>query len=247
MKDFEGRKVAFKALVGSHNYNLNDETSDRDYKYFVLPTFDDLYDNKYYSVPSQTSTEMDFDVHEVRTIPKLWYKSNINFVEVLFSTEIDFCHNANDLYHSLPQIFAMRDKIARMNVPYLFHACKGMYHNKMSLLKKGTAGTRHLVDQFGYDTKQALHSYRVLDFLDRFYYTDFNDFKKAMTYEVGSERNNLFDIKKGKFTEEEFRNLVTEKYNKVLTLQSAYDNIQSDEETYKLLQNLVRSLVKNNI
>ena len=39
------RKFAFKSLVGSHNYNLNIETSDKDYKVFVFPTFDDLYFN----------------------------------------------------------------------------------------------------------------------------------------------------------------------------------------------------------
>jgi len=33
-------------LVGSHNYNLNNENSDKDYKIFVCPTFEDLYYNK---------------------------------------------------------------------------------------------------------------------------------------------------------------------------------------------------------
>ena len=44
--DFGGRNVAFKALVGSHNYNLNTSDSDKDYKLFVIPTLDDLYFNK---------------------------------------------------------------------------------------------------------------------------------------------------------------------------------------------------------
>ena len=35
--DFGGRTVAFKSLVGSHNYNLNTPESDKDYKVFVLP------------------------------------------------------------------------------------------------------------------------------------------------------------------------------------------------------------------
>ena len=41
-----GRKIAMKAFVGSHNYNLDTPESDKDYKYFVLPTFGDLYDGK---------------------------------------------------------------------------------------------------------------------------------------------------------------------------------------------------------
>ena len=34
--DFGGRTVLFQSLVGSHNYNLNTETSDKDYKIFLL-------------------------------------------------------------------------------------------------------------------------------------------------------------------------------------------------------------------
>ena len=54
------RKFAFKSLVGSHNYNLNIETSDKDYKVFVFPTFDDLYFNKSYSKSCIGETE-DYD------------------------------------------------------------------------------------------------------------------------------------------------------------------------------------------
>jgi len=246
---FEGRKTAFKALVGSHNYNLNDETSDKDYKYFVLPTFDDLYENKMYSLPSQVSAEMDFDVHDVRKIPNLFYKSNINFVEVLYSTEIDLCLDLTQkdpIYSPLPQIFAMRKKIARMNVPYFFHACVGMHYRKMSALNKGTKGTQHLVSQFGYDTKQALHAYRVLDFLERFYYNDFNDFKKAITYD-GVDRDFMFSIKQGVYTEQQYRLLVAEKLEKVLTLKESYDRITTDEETYQMLKRLTKDLVRFNI
>ena len=43
------RETVFKALVGSHNYNLADKNSDKDYKVFVLPTFEDLYNGVQYS------------------------------------------------------------------------------------------------------------------------------------------------------------------------------------------------------
>ena len=45
----EIRHIAVRALVGSHNYNLNDESSDRDYKVFVFPNFGDLYKGKRYT------------------------------------------------------------------------------------------------------------------------------------------------------------------------------------------------------
>lgn len=82
-----GRKVALASLVGSHNYNLNTETSDKDYKFFVFPTFEDLYKNTKY-VKSIVSDSVDYTVHDIRELPKLLWKGNINFLEVLVSQEM---------------------------------------------------------------------------------------------------------------------------------------------------------------
>ena len=86
------REVVFKALVGSHNYNLNTETSDKDYKYFVLPTFEDIYYNKTIS-KNVVSEDVDYTVHDIRKLPMLWWKTNINFVEPLFSREVMYNKN----------------------------------------------------------------------------------------------------------------------------------------------------------
>lgn len=172
---FNDRKVVFKALVGSHNYNLNDETSDKDWKYFVLPTFDDLYEGKMFST-SKVGTEEDYDVHDIRKLGDLFWKANVNFLEVLYSKEFEFGKiiderqslKLGDIW-LIQEIFELRESIVTMNLPYLYSACKGMYHEKMKRLTKGTEGTQHLVDKYGYDTKQALHAYRILDFIVRFH------------------------------------------------------------------------------
>lgn len=75
-------KLFMSALVGSHNYNLNTEHSDLDYKYFVFPTFDDLYYKKEIA-KSKTSDYLDYEVHDIRKLSQLWWKANINFIEVL--------------------------------------------------------------------------------------------------------------------------------------------------------------------
>ena len=84
---FEGRPTVFKALVGSHNYNLNDEQSDKDYKYFVMPTFDDMYAGKMFSTSKVGQVE-DYDVHDIRKCIHLWWQANINFIEVLYTSEL---------------------------------------------------------------------------------------------------------------------------------------------------------------
>ncbi len=229
------------ALVGSHNYNLFDENSDNDYKIFVAPTFDDLYDNVIFS-ESIIGEYEDADIHDIRKIPDLFWKSNINFVEILFSNNI-MCFDDD-----LDRIFELKNEIARMNLPYFYKACKGMYFNKMKYLDKGTEGTMHLVQKYGYDTKQALHAYRVLDFITRFSFTDFKDFKWAIWY--GDENNKkdfMMSIKHGEYTRDEFEEIINKKYIHFQKFEEIYLNQKVDFELQKYLINIIRKVVKKYI
>ena len=237
----ETRKTAIKALVGSHNYNLNTPESDRDYKHFVLPTFDDIY-NSYYHSESHVGEQMDYTVHDIRKLPELLFKANINFVEVLFSkdfTEGYYCPEVAELVE-------MREEIARMNLPYLFSACKGMFFNKMKYIEKGTSGTIHLVEKHGYDTKQALHAYRVLDFLEKYCYNGFKSFGGAISY-FGDDIKFMLFIKDGGYEREEFNTIINTKYASILNLEEIYKSKPIDDVTNMKVNRLVKELVKRNL
>lgn len=241
------RKELFRALVGSHNYNLNTETSDYDYKVFVAPTFDDLYSKKMYS-KSIIGDEQDLDIHDVRKVSNLWWKANVNFIEVLFSKEVMYGLTIKDeTIELIEQVFAMKNEIAKMNLPYLYNACIGMYFTKMKQIHKGTEGTKHLVEQFGYDTKQALHSIRILDFLQRFADSDFEDFEYAINYECGdSFRNFLFEVKNGGYTIEQIQEIVQDMHHTVEhEYKDKYMNATPNEETNQKLIGIVKQIVKN--
>lgn len=247
--DFGGRKIAFKSLVGSHNYNLNTEESDKDYKVFVIPTFDDLYFNNTFSKSYIGETE-DFDAHDVRKCSSLWYKANVNFLEVLFSGEFLINHDLDNKSKLLiAELYQMRNDIAKMNLKYLYDACIGMHYNKMKYLEKGTEGTQHLVDKFGYDTKQALHAWRILDFLRRFADTEFNDFKKAIWYsEYDNKRNFLLDLKGGRFTLNEYKEIAARTFNSVEEeFKEKYKSHVLDEDTNNQLLEIIKELVKINL
>jgi predicted nucleotidyltransferase len=207
-------------MVGSHNYNLNDEYSDLDYKVFVLPTFDDLYYNNQYSTDKVVGTDMDYDVHDIRKLATLLWKANINFIETLFSEEY---HVGSDVWGwRMRDILEQKDRLARMNLPYLWDACQGIYYNKFKLLEKGTAGTIHLVEKYGYDTKQAQHCYRCLDLLERYLENDFNDFKLAIWYKDGAARDFLLQVKQGFYTLDEFKKIVQAKRKDISRLEELY-------------------------
>lgn len=201
--NFDGRKEIFRALVGSYNYNLNTSTSDKDYKIFTVPTFDDLYFNKMYSKSIIGDTE-DYDIHDIRKLSNLLWKSNVNFMEILFSEEIIINDNVSlSTREHLNWIFNNKNEIAKINLPYLFNACVGMHLNKLKAIDKFTEGTKNLYEKYGYDTKSALHSIRILMFLEEFCLNNFNNFKKSIWLN-GVEKGFLLSIKNGKYSKEVF-------------------------------------------
>lgn len=247
--DKANRQVVMQCLVGSHNYNLNTPESDMDYKIFVCPTFDDLYTGNSHS-ESIIGHDADFDFHDIRKMDNLLYKANVNFLEVLFSQSVMINPQLQpDTKKQVEELFNMKHDIAKMNLPYLYHACIGMHHNKMKYLEKGTSGTQHLVDKFGFDTKQALHAYRILDFLERFAQNEFSDFGQAIYYDghgryEGKSRDTLLAIKCGCFSQGEFEHMVNTKLERVQDRhKSIYSEAMVDGATHGKLQDIVRGIV----
>lgn len=247
--DLGERKVAFKALVGSHNYNLNTEESDKDYKIFVLPNFDDLYFGKSFNIDYIGKTE-DFNIHDIRKCSNLWFKANVNFLEVLFSSEFSVNEDLDEKSKKLIyEIYDMRDDIAKMNLKFLYDACIGMHYNKLKLLEKGTVGTVHLVERFGYDTKQAMQAWRILDFLRAFSDTEFNDFKSAIWYsEDNSKRKFMLDIKEGKFTLNEYKEIISNTFTDVEeNFKVKYKNQPINNDTNDKIIEILKELIKVNL
>lgn len=184
--------IVLKALVGSHNYNLDTPESDKDYKYFVLPTLSDLYNGTFYSSSSE-GKDMDYTVHDVRKLTHLLWKANVNFLEVLYSKELVFTEEAGSLKEFL---LDNRADLCKMNLPYLYDACVGMSINYWNRIKKATPTSEASIQKHGYAVKCAYQSLRILDFLDRMVRFNF-DFEKAACYQDGEAKGFLMTVKLG--------------------------------------------------
>lgn len=240
MDEYQGRPVVISALVGSHNYNLNTPESDKDYKYFVLPTFDDLYDNKE-ETKAVVTQELDYTVHDLRKLNHVLWKSNINFIEILFSKDMK-------ISPSLIDIYTARETIARMNLPYLYDACVGMHHQKRARLDKFSEGNQHL-QKFGYNTKEAMHSYRVVDFLVRYAKNGFRSFQDAIWYRDDEHvREVLFGIKAGMVDKENILIRLNTILGHAEKFKEAYksspEDLQTKEWLYTLLKKHIREHLK---
>jgi hypothetical protein len=235
------RETLFKALVGSHNYNLATPESDRDYKVFTVPSFEDLYLGKMYAETIIKHTDgNDYTAHDIRKLIQLLFKANVNYLEVLASNEI-IIEEGNP---EIEEIYSLRKEIFKMNLPHLYNACKGMYFNKMKLLTKGTEGTQHLVDKFGYDTKQAQHAYRIMKFIVDFEATDFEDFEGAIKYN-GEDLQFMQDIRSGFFRQDSFENFAKHYYESTFVhLGRKYNEQPVNLELKEYLEQLVMKLIK---
>lgn len=245
--NFDGRKELFRALVGSYNYNLNTSTSDKDYKIFTVPTFDDLYFNKSYSNSIIGETK-DYDIHDIRKLSNLLWKSNVNFMQILFSEEIIINDNITlSTREHLNWIFNNKNGLARINLPYLFNACIGMYLNKIKLTNKYTSGTKHLYDKYGYDTKSATHSIRILMFLEKFCLNNFSNFKSAI-WMTGADKEFLLHIKNGGLSKDKFLSYAEQLKNRIEnTYKEKYYKNEPNEELYEELILRLKEIVRNEL
>jgi len=203
VKEQTGREAAICSLTGSRNHRLETEDSDYDFKAFVIPTMDDMYSrNEYFKGIKGEGYEI--EVHDLRKLPDLLWKSNPSFLEAIFAAERYMCPEMEGLF------YANRERISGMNIPYLYNSTTGMFHNKMKYLEKGTANTQHLIEMHGYDTKQAMHAHRMLCVIR--WFIDHGSFEKALIYYdpvTGSFRREFFlDIRNGKYTLDEMRNML---------------------------------------
>ena len=195
-----GRSVAICSLTGSRNYSLSTDGSDHDIKAFVIPSLDDMYERSEYFKEIK-GDGYEIRIHDLRRLPDLLWKSNPTYLEIIFSKEMYILDPLRDL------LYRNRDRIAGMNLPYLYNSSIGLYRHEVKYIEKGTIGTQHLVERYGYDTKKAMHAYRSLYILQ--WFMDSGDLEKAIRYDdpvIGKGRREFFlNIKNGRSALDEVR------------------------------------------
>lgn len=231
------RAVVLSALTGSHNYNLNTPTSDEDWKFFVAPTFEDLYKGNMFSNGKQ-SDDLDFTVHDIRQLSNLLWKANPNFIEVLFSKNFI----GGNWFAEWLRV--NRHDLSKMHLRSFGFACLGMHKQKMSTLFKGTAKTQWIVDEFGFDTKDAHHALRVLLLAERV----------AMGWNMGqafwfedesSARQELLAIKNNEVGLDEFKHKVDFWHKHTFDfVESFYKSQEPDTVMRKELEAVTMEFVK---
>ena len=217
-----GYEIVGIFLQGSQNYNLDiyekDYASDIDTKCIVLPTLDNLIKGN-----QMTSTKYDFegeqiDVKDIRVMMEMWKKQNQSYLEILFT---DY-KIINPKYKSyFKEVLDMKNDIAQLNPPQLARCIKGMSGEKVVALEHEYPATVEKIKKFGYDPKQLASIVRLTHLIENIFEKDMK-FKDAIWYDDEGLREYMLDIKQGKASLEEARELAELYDNKTASIK---DNV----------------------
>lgn len=231
-------KELFSSLVGSHNYNLNDENSDEDRKIFILPSFGDLYYNK---TVSKSYNSPDREVKDIRLLINLLKKSNPAYLEVLFSTDLVVKDEAIDLISFL---LKHREEIVRANPVNLIGAVFGMINQKKANLYKLSPTSNRSDSDQSYNSKNLHHIIRLCYLLERYNFHD--NFEQALWNE-GEDRDYLLSVKNGNIPLCEVESVADEHIKRAERRVKDNSYKSSDLTIFEDIDKIIFDLVKKSI
>lgn len=233
-------------LQGSQNYGLEVYTkeyrSDVDTKVIVLPSLEDIIDNK--APVSKTIILPDnshCDVKDIRVMFNEFKKQNINFTEILFTRGLIL----NESYQPyIEELFNAREQIATADIKRLVNSIAGMSEQKFVALKHPYPSLVEKLEKFHYDPKQLHHIYR-LNYFIKDLLINHKSFKKCL-HPSKVQRKELIEIKKGCQSEEE-ATLNAERLNKE-TFQIKNDflannSLDINQEAFNLIDKIKKDIL----
>lgn len=234
---------------GSMNYGVIDDESDVDTKMLTLPS---LYNLVLNSKSLNTVYEMSdnaehVDMKDVRDYFKIFRKSNINFVEILFTDYWMANPKYQDLWFTL---ISRREKLARIN-PYAAISCmKGMASEKVHALCHEYPSRMHYIEKYGYDGKQLSHLARIDYFIHEYVKgTSYKDCiypknKEFRDYLLGLKRHTL-NIDKDEAVE--LADKLFEDIALVANTHRQYLENKNDPELDEFLNDILYQLIKRSL
>ena len=230
---------------GSMNYGVMDEESDVDSKVLLIPQLEDIIFNR---KPISNTLEMPdnnehVDCKDVREYFKIFRKSNINFVEILFTDYWIVNNKYQDLWLTLRK---NAESLARMNRFAAVSCMGGMAHEKFKGMTHEYPSRMHVIEKFGYDPKQLSHLVRIFYFVQM--YINGIPYKDCIYPKEESIRNFLLQLKRDgngldKQSAIDFASATVDSIDKIVTkFRLDHDN-HIDEEMDELLDSVLYNIM----
>lgn len=224
---------------GSGNYGMDYEGSDVDTKCVIVPTIQQLVADEKTSNTYIRYNDEHIDFKDIRIMLDTFKKSNLNFLEVLYTK---YCI-INPIYaDEWNRLVEARDSIVKMNLPSLIKSMKGIAGEKYHALEHRYPSRIEWLDKFGYDPKQLHHLFRIKEFMHR--WINGESFEHCL---ISVEPEWLVEVKKGKYDLDDARRYGK---NSMDFIQIMYNNYLKtcdnavDETIYALFEEVAYNMTK---
>lgn len=240
LEHFEESHIVGIWLQGSQNYGLDTPNSDIDTKLIVTPTFKDIaLAAKPVSTTHIRANDEHIDFKDIRCYVDCFKKQNLNFLEILFTPYFII----NPLYEQeWKKLVIHREEIARMNPKRAIQSMKGIALEKYFAMEHRYPSKINVIDKYGYDPKQLYHLARVREWMKR--YQNGEPYEQCL---YSKQASFLMDMKMGKYTLEEAREMANEFKSNVEYMAEYCYNWYPDEEDIamrELLEEVSYSIMK---
>lgn len=206
------------AKSGSHLYNLATPASDLDYTAVVWPpkqhiiglgTWDKWEPKKDGLPPSELGCDLDIKVSSVRRFVQLLMKANPSLMELLWAPDEVF-------YRTTPDWEELRANRHLFNSKLLVKSLTGFARSQLVRMTTVDASTRDkgakrkaLIEQYGYDPKNAHHVIRLLTMA-----WEFIRDREFLPWRI-ADREYLISIKEGKWSMEDVQTTANDYLNDI--------------------------------
>jgi len=159
--DFD-RHVVMVCRTGSQSHGMDTSASDEDFLAVVTPPAECLFGLRSFDHWDPKDVGLDFKVYSLRKYVGLLLKNNPNVLETLWLRGDFYC--PVDTRETFFGLLAMRDKFSSLRA---YHSLSGYAYDQLKRLETSCysremgAERKKLVDQFGYDPKNAAHLLRL--------------------------------------------------------------------------------------
>lgn len=211
----EGNRVILGGVVGSYNYGLDDGLSDKDIRYYVMPTLDDLVRGRK-KRRIFLDHNADIQIHDLRRLEYFLQMGDLNQISVLFSDEQYINHEYDDL---LLPLLTNREQIASGISRYIYMWGRSMFEKKMGQLTVFKENENIYRDN-GYNTKVACQAIYHIKMISKYLYNLEYNVKEPLknALDCSDIKEYIRDIKKGEYSYDEFMKIADaewQKYNSV--------------------------------
>lgn len=113
-----------KFLIGSQNFGLDIPSSDKDYFKFVYPELKDLCNPIPKNKESKNEGSSLTKIIDIRSVPSLFFKSNLDILQLLYSKEVNDGGNLEEYFREYEQ------ELSTINLPRLYKSVMGTAMNR---------------------------------------------------------------------------------------------------------------------